>query len=230
VHEVDLSVRSGECVGLVGLRGSGTVTVADAIVGLLVPRSGSIAINRTVVPIGRVDSVLHRGVGYVPQDRHARGFAPQLGVDENLTHTVLDRIARRFGIVSSHERTATAQRLAQQLQIVAHSLDQPVASLSGGNQQKVVVGRALASDPGVLIAVNPTVGVDVASKEALLDTIAGARDRGVAVLLVSDDFDDLRVCTRLIVMVRGRIAHEFDQPPWDRQRLISAVEGLEVAV
>jgi len=230
VHEVDLSVRSGECVGLVGLRGSGTVTVADAIVGLLVPRSGSIAINGSVVPIGRVDSVLHRGVGYVPQDRHARGFAPQLGVDENLTHTVLDRIARRFGIVSSHERTATAQRLAQQLQIVAHSLDQPVASLSGGNQQKVVVGRALASDPGVLIAVNPTVGVDVASKEALLDTIAAARDRGVAVLLVSDDFDDLRVCTRLIVMVRGRIAHEFDQPPWDRQRLISAVEGLEVAV
>jgi simple sugar transport system ATP-binding protein len=92
------------------------------------------------------------------------------------------------------------------------------------------VGRALASDPAVLIAVSPTVGVDVASKEALLDTIAGARGRGVAVLLVSDDFDDLRICTRLIVMVRGRIAHEFNQPPWDRQQLIAAVEGLEVAV
>jgi simple sugar transport system ATP-binding protein len=230
VHEVDLSVRSGECVGLVGLRGSGAATVADAIVGLLVPRSGTIAINGSVMPIGRVDSVLRKGVGYVPQDRHARGFAPQLGVDENLTHTVLDRIARRFGLISSRERTATARRIAEQLQIVAHSLDQPVSSLSGGNQQKVVVGRALASDPAVLIAVSPTVGVDVASKEALLDTIAGARGRGVAVLLVSDDFDDLRICTRLIVMVRGRIAHEFNQPPWDRQQLIAAVEGLEVAV
>jgi simple sugar transport system ATP-binding protein len=230
VQGVDMSVRSGECVGLVGLRGSGAATVADAIVGLLVPSSGTIAINGSVMPIGRVDVVLRKGVGYVPQDRHARGFAPQLGVDENLTHTVLDRIARRFGLVSTRKRTVTARRIAEQLQIVAHSLDQPVSSLSGGNQQKVVVGRALASDPAVLIAVSPTVGVDVASKEALLDTISAARGRGVAVLLVSDDFDDLRVCTRLIVMVRGRIAHEFSQPPWDRQQLIAAVEGLEVAV
>jgi simple sugar transport system ATP-binding protein len=78
--------------------------------------------------------------------------------------------------------------------------------------------------------VNPTVGVDVASKELLLDALVRARDQGLAMLLVSDDFEDLRVCTRLIVMVRGTIAGEFDQPPWDRQRLIAAVEGLEVAV
>jgi simple sugar transport system ATP-binding protein len=113
---------------------------------------------------------------------------------------------------------------------VAQGLEQPVSSLSGGNQQKVVVGRAFAAEPSVLVVVNPTVGVDVASKEALLDALGRARDQGVAVLLVSDDFEDLRVCTKLMVMVRGRIAHEFDQPPWDRQRLISAVEGLEVAV
>jgi simple sugar transport system ATP-binding protein len=93
-----------------------------------------------------------------------------------------------------------------------------------------VVGRALASDPSVLVAVNPTVGVDVASKEALLDAIGRARDQGVAVLLVSDDFDDLRICTRLVVMVRGKLAGEFSTPPWDRQLLIHAVEGLEVAV
>jgi simple sugar transport system ATP-binding protein len=118
----------------------------------------------------------------------------------------------------------------QRLQIVARSLDQPVSSLSGGNQQKVVVGRALAPEPSVLVAVNPTVGVDVASKELLLEALVQARDQGVAMLLVSDDFEDLRVCTRLIVMVRGAIAVEFDHPPWDRQRLIAAVEGLEVAV
>jgi simple sugar transport system ATP-binding protein len=92
-----------------------------------------------------------------------------------------------------------------------------------------VVGRALAPDPSVLVVVNPTVGVDVASKEALLDAVGQARDEGMAVLLVSDDFEDLRICTRLLVMVRGRIAGEFDRPPWDRQRLIAAVEGLEPA-
>ena len=166
----------------------------------------------------------------MPQDRHARGFAPQLGVGENLTLTVLDRIARNaLGVVSFQERDRIAQEQAKKLQIVARSLDQPVSSLSGGNQQKVVVGRALAPDPSVLVVVNPTVGVDVASKEALLDAVGQARDAGMAVLCVSDDFEDLRICTRLVVMVRGRIAAEFDRPPWDRQRLIAAVEGLEHA-
>ena len=230
VTDVTLSVRAGECVGLVGLRGSGSSTVADAIVGLIKPKSGSIHINGQRASPGRVHAALHRGVGYVPQDRHARGFAPQLGVDENLTLAILDRLASRLGFVSATKRAALAQRQVDQLQIVARSLDQPVSSLSGGNQQKVVVGRALAPDPSVLVAVNPTVGVDVASKEALLDAIGRARDQGVAVLLVSDDFEDLRVCTRLLVMLRGRVAGEFGQPPWDRQRLIAAVEGLEVAV
>jgi simple sugar transport system ATP-binding protein len=230
VADVSLTVRAGECVGLVGLDGSGAVTLADAVVGLVKARSGTIAINRAPLPPGKVDAALRRGVGYVPQDRHARGFAPQLGVAENLTLALLGRLARRLGIVSFAERDAVARRQVEQLQIVAHSLQQPVSSLSGGNQQKVVVGRALAPDPTVLVVVNPTVGVDVASKEALLDALGRSRDQGVALLLVSDDFEDLRVCTRLVVMVRGKIAAEFDRPPWDRQRLISAVEGLEVAV
>ena len=216
VYDVDLTVRAGECIGLVGLRGSGSSTVGDAIVGLVKRKSGSV--NALGV------------VGYVPQDRHQRGFVPVLGVDENLTHAVLGRIADRFGVVSSGRRNEIAQREVQRLQIVARTLDQPVVSLSGGNQQKVVVGRALAAEPSVLVAINPTVGVDVASKEALLDAIAEARDRGVAVLLISDDFDDLRICTRLLVMVRGRISTSLTRPPWDRQLLISAVEGLEVAV
>jgi simple sugar transport system ATP-binding protein len=216
VSGVSLVVRGGECVGLVGLQGSGSTTVADAVVGLVKPRSGGITCRGVV--------------GYVPQDRHARGFAPQLGVDENVTLAVLHRLSDRLGLVSFRRRREIAQRQVKRLQIVARNLEQPVATLSGGNQQKVVVGRALATEPTVLVAVNPTVGVDVASKDALLDAIGQARDDGVAVLLVSDDFEDLRVCTRLLVMVRGRIVSELDQPPWDRQRLIAAVEGLEVAV
>src|SRR5713101_495381 len=215
VADVSLEVRAGECLGLVGLEGSGSSTVADAVVGLIKPVAGTIVINGKQVPAGRVDAVLHLGVGYVPQDRHARGFAPQLGVGENLTLTILERISRVLGLVSFDQRD--------------RSPDQPVASLSGGNQQKVVVGRALAPNPSVLVVVNPTVGVDVASKEALLDAVGQARDTGMAVLCVSDDFEDLRICTRLLVMVRGRIAREFDRPPWDRQRLIAAVEGLEPA-
>jgi simple sugar transport system ATP-binding protein len=230
VAGVGFSVRAGECLGLVGLDGSGSATVADAVVGLVKPASGAIRVHGAAVPFGKVDAVLKRGVGYVPQDRHARGFAPQLGVGENLTLTILDRIsAGPLGIVSFADRDRVARVQVEKLQIVAGSLEQPVSSLSGGNQQKVVVGRALARDPSVLVVVNPTVGVDVASKEALLDALGEARDRNVAVLLVSDDFEDLRICTRLLVMVRGVIAREFARPPWDRQELIAAVEGLDSA-
>ncbi len=227
VDDVSFSIRAGECLGLVGLDGSGSATVADSLIGLLKPRSGRVSIHGRRVPPGKVDAVLGLGVGYVPQDRHARGFAPQLGVAENLTMSVLERVSSALGLVSAEERDAIGGRQVDKLHIVASSLQQPVSSLSGGNQQKVVVGRALASDPSVLVVVNPTVGVDVAAKERLLDTVGQARDEGMAVLVVSDDFEDLRICTRLLIMVRGKISREFAQPPWDRQQLISAVEGLD---
>jgi simple sugar transport system ATP-binding protein len=112
---------------------------------------------------------------------------------------------------------------------VTGGLEQPVGQLSGGNQQKVVVGRALARKPAVLVAVSPTVGVDVASKESLLNVIEAARAEGTAVLLVSDDLEDLRICMRLLVMVKGRLVKEYCQPPWNWHELIAAVEGLEPA-
>jgi simple sugar transport system ATP-binding protein len=228
VDDVSLTVAAGECVGLVGLNGSGSATLADAVVGLARPESGTISVEGRPLPPGKVDASVRRGVAYVPQDRHARGFAPQLGVRENETLPVLDRLSR-WGVVQRAAQAALARREADRLHLVASSLEQPVSSLSGGNQQKVVVGRALAVEPGVLVVVNPTVGVDVASKEALLDTIARARDQGMAVLLVSDDFEDLRVCDRLLVMVRGRVVRTFERPPWDREELIATVEGVDTA-
>ncbi len=138
---------------------------------------------------------------------------------------VLDRISR-FGVVSAARRARPRRGRRLRLQIVSSGADQPVGELSGGNQQKVVVGRALASDPSLLVVVSPTVGVDVASKEALLGVVEQARSDGMAVLLVSDDLDELRICTRLLVLVRGRIVREFREPPWDRVELIAAAEGL----
>jgi simple sugar transport system ATP-binding protein len=101
--------------------------------------------------------------------------------------------------------------------------------LSGGNQQKVVVGRALAAQPSLLVVVSPTVGVDVASKEALLGVVDQARLDGTAVLLVSDDLDELRICTRVLVVHRGKVVRELREAPWNRHELIAAAEGLEVA-
>jgi simple sugar transport system ATP-binding protein len=153
---------------------------------------------------------------------------PTLGVRENIALPILERLSR-FGLLARARTGAAASPLAQRLQIVAASADQPVAELSGGNQQKVVVGRALASKPSLLVVVSPTVGVDVASKEALLGVIDEARLEGTAVLLVSDDLDELRICTRVLVVRRGAIVRELRTPPWDRQTLIATAEGFETA-
>jgi simple sugar transport system ATP-binding protein len=227
VADIDFEVRVGECLGLFGLQGSGTATVADAVAGLLRPDAGEILVDGEPLQPGKVDHALARGIGYVPEDRHARGFVPTLGVAENLTLPVLDRVSRR-GIVSGARRAALAAPVASRLQIVSRD-DQPVAELSGGNQQKVVVGRALVGSPRLLVVVSPTVGVDVASKEALLGVVDQARAEGMAVLLVSDDLEELRICTRLLVLRRGRVVREFGDPPWDRHALIAAAEGLDDA-
>lgn len=226
VQDVSFTVGQGECVGLVGLQGSGSATIADAVVGLVKPAAGEIRLDGKPLQAGRVDAALQQGIAYVPEDRHARGFVPYLGVGENLTLCVLDRLSR-WGIVSrsGHERIAAS--LVEQLGIVTSGLKQRVGQLSGGNQQKVVVGRALARKPSVLVVITPTVGVDVAAKESLLNVIDAARSDGTAVLLVSDDLEDLRICTRLLVMVKGRLIKEYPQPPWDRHELIAAVEGLD---
>jgi simple sugar transport system ATP-binding protein len=228
VEDVSLGVRAGECLGLFGLRGSGTAAIADAVAGLVKPSAGTIELDGKRLRAGRVDAALRRGIGYVPEDRHARGFVPTLSVSENLTLPILDRFCS-WGVVSRARQREAAETIAARLQIVASSGDQLLAELSGGNQQKVVVGRALAAQPSLLVVVSPTVGVDVASKEALLGVVDQAREEGTAVLLVSDDLDELRICTRVLVVRRGRIVKELREPPWDRHELIAAAEGLEAA-
>jgi simple sugar transport system ATP-binding protein len=218
----------GECVGLFGLRGSGAVAVADAVAGLLRPSAGAISVDGVRLKSGKVNSALTRGVAYVPEDRHARGFVPTFGVRENLTLPILERLSR-LGILRSSRARSAARPIAEQLQIVSSGMEQPVVELSGGNQQKVVVGRAFSSRPSLLVVISPTVGVDVASKEALLAVIDEARRGGTAVLLVSDDLDELRICTRVLVVRRGAVVRELNTPPWDRRTLIGAAEGFEVA-
>jgi simple sugar transport system ATP-binding protein len=225
VDDVSLEVRAGECVGLVGLRGSGSSTVGDVVAGLVRPNAGIVVLDGKPLAYGKVDAALARGVGYVPEDRHARGFVGLLGVDENLTLPILPRLSR-LGILSVRRRNEAAGRLIRRLQVVASSGAQPVGELSGGNQQKVVVGRALSSNPSLLVIISPTVGVDVAAKAALLRIVEDARVAGAAVLLVSDDLEELRIATRLIVMVRGRIVREFRERPWDEAEPIAAAEGL----
>jgi simple sugar transport system ATP-binding protein len=151
---------------------------------------------------------------------------PTASAAENITMTITERIAKA-GFVSPKRREAVAAPLAKRLSLVSAGLGQPVRELSGGNQQKVTVARALASDPLLIVAIAPTRGVDVASKELLLAELDRVTaETGASLLLASDELDDLVICDRVVVLVRGEIFAEFTVPPFDREALIAATEGI----
>jgi simple sugar transport system ATP-binding protein len=223
---VSLTVRGGERVGVTGLRGSGATTLARIVAGAAAADAGQVRLGDQVLRTGDRAGALRAGIGYIPEDRQADGLVPLLGAAENITMTITDRIARS-GFVGPKRREARAAPLARRLSLVSAGLGQPVRELSGGNQQKVTVARALASDPVLIVAITPTRGVDVASKELLLSELDRITSQtGASLLLASDELDDLAICDRVVVLVRGEIFTEFTEPPFDREALIAAAEGL----
>jgi simple sugar transport system ATP-binding protein len=228
LNGVSLTVRGGERVGLTGLRGSGATTLARIVAGAVAPDAGEVRLGEHRIRPGDRAAALRAGIGYIPEDRQAEGFVPLLGAAENITMTITERIAWA-GLVGPRRREQRAAPLARRLSLVSAGLGQPVRELSGGNQQKVTVARALASDPALIVAIAPTRGVDVASKELLLAELDRiTRQTGASLLLASDELDDLVICDRVLVLVRGEIFTEFTEPPFDREALIAATEGLGV--
>ncbi len=221
-EDVTFEVRPGESVGLAGIGGSGKVSVAETIAGILEPRSGAVCVGGARIQPG-VRKALEAGIGFVPRDRHREGLIPQLSVAENATITLDDRLGP-LGWIIPRRRDAIAQRTIEEFAI-AGSAAQRVDTLSGGNQQKVVYARALARGPAVLIAIEPTAGVDVASKTALHEQLRTMLQRGTGVVVVSDDLDDLRDCDRIIVMFNGRQTAELSRG-WSDGDLIANMEGL----
>jgi simple sugar transport system ATP-binding protein len=222
VHDVSLCVRAGERVGLAGLGGSGKSELARAIVGQRTPSGGSISVSGRAVKPGRVDIAREDGIGHVPDDRHVSGFCGNLSVEENIALPILHRLGRRLGFISRESRRKLANSMIARLQIKVSDPTQYVSELSGGNQQKTVMGRALASEPKVLVLGHPTAGVDIAAKQALFDTI---RRTDAAVLLVSDETDELAICDRVLVMFAGRIVREFSGA-WKEHEMVAAMEGV----
>jgi simple sugar transport system ATP-binding protein len=226
LRDVSLTVRPGERVGVTGLRGSGATTLARIVAGAAAADAGQVRLGDRVLPPGDRGAALAAGIGYIPEDRQADGFVPLMGAAENIAMTIAGQLAR-FGLIGPRRRERRAAPLAERLSLVSAGLSQPVRELSGGNQQKVTVARALASDPALIVAITPTRGVDVASKQLLLDELDRVtRQAGASLLLASDELDDLVICDRVLVLVRGEIFAEFTGPDYDREALISATEGI----
>ena len=224
---VSLTVQPGESVGVVGLISSGVVTLGRITAGTQKADGGQVLVaGRELLPGDRA-AALKAGVGYIPEDRRTAGLVGGLSIAENITMSVTDRLgAGRFGVVGPRAMARAAQPWADSLALVSSSLRQHVDDLSGGNQQKVTVARALARGPRLLVAITPTRGVDVASKELLLKALRQAADAGAGLLLATDELSDLEYCDRVLVMVRGRIAVEMPGGELDRTALIAAIEGV----
>ncbi|WP_433501560.1 sugar ABC transporter ATP-binding protein [Sphaerimonospora sp. CA-214678] len=225
-RDVDLRVRAGEVVGLAGLGGSGKVELAETIVGLRAPRSGTIEVAGRRPRPGSVPDSLAAGVGFVPRDRHHQGLVPLMSIADNATMTVPERLGPA-GFVSGRRKDVLAREMIRNLAIKTPGPDLPVTGLSGGNQQKVVMARALAGEPRLLVLITPTAGVDVRSKEFLLGKVEESAGNGTSVVIASDELDDLRLCDRVLVMFHGRVVAELPAG-WHDHEMVAAMEGVDL--
>lgn len=211
VHDVSITVRSGEIVGLAGLVGSGKSEVGRAIFGAEPILRGSVAIGGQVVSNPAPGKMLDRGVVYIPPDRRAEGLVSTRPVRENMSLAALDRPTfSRMGLLRRREERKVVREIAQRLSLRPPNVERQVATFSGGNQQKVVLGRGLTRDVQVFIFDEPTTGVDVGAKVEIYGFIKELCEQGAAVLLISSDLPELlHLSHRAYVMHRGEVRAEL---------------------
>ena len=223
---VSLTVNRGEIVGLYGVVGCGRESVARALVGLEAPLAGSIALSGQRVAPSSPEAALRHGIGFLPADRAENGILPNRPIRENLNLCRLSGLARLGVIAGGRERQVTERGLSE-LGVKYASAELPITTLSGGNQQKVLFGRAVAAAPALLVLEDPTAGIDAGAKLELYGQIRGWAANGTGFLWLSSDVTEtLTLCDRIYAMYDGRIVAELVAPTLaDEDRLLSAVLG-----
>ncbi|WP_442482895.1 ATP-binding cassette domain-containing protein [Aeoliella sp. SH292] len=207
--DISFDVRRGEIVGLAGLVGSGRSEVANAIFGVSDYDSGTVLVDGKPLPKGSLATSIERGLALVPEDRQHMGLVLPMSVSANLTLAVL-RSLTRFGLIRRRAENTLAASLAEEMRVRAANLRLPANALSGGNQQKLVLGKWLATKPKLLMLDEPTRGVDVAAKAEIHRRIRDLTDEGMATLVISSELPEiLGLCDRILVMREGRIAGEL---------------------
>ncbi|MBE1588529.1 sugar ABC transporter ATP-binding protein [Nonomuraea angiospora] len=207
--DVSFEVRAGEVVGMAGLVGAGRTEVVRAVFGADRYDAGEVTVRGTRLPPGDVHAAMEAGLGLVPEDRKGQGLVPRAGVAENLGLVTM-RDATRAGFVDRSRLRSAAAKAAERLGIRMAGLDQEVRTLSGGNQQKVVIGKWLVADARVLILDEPTRGIDVGAKVEIYELVNELTAEGDAVLMVSSDLPEvLGMSDRILVMARGRLVGEL---------------------
>lgn len=232
LDDVSLEVRRGEIVGVAGVDGNGQAQLAQMAAGGIAPEEGSVELDGETVAVFDPSGFIAKGVAHVPEDRILQGLVGEMSVSENLALKSIGSPAfSRFGGLSLRRRAIRdhGRRMAERYDIRCASTDQDVRSLSGGNQQKVILARELESDPSLLVAAHPTRGLDIGAARFIHDQMIDARERGVGILLISADLDEiLEMSDRIVVLFEGRIMGEFTGIDPDVDRIGAAMTGERV--
>jgi simple sugar transport system ATP-binding protein len=214
--DVSFSIAPGEILGVTGLLGSGRTELAEAIFGQYPVDSGEIIVEGKSIQLNSSSAAIKAGIGYVPPDRLTQGLFLDQSIVRNLVAVGIDRHRGRGGILAKARLYEEGERWIKDLRIKTKNSQNPVTSLSGGNQQRVVLAKWLAMNPHLMILNGPTVGVDIGSKREILEIIRDRAQEGMAFLVISDDIPELiQICHRVLVIKNGHVSKEFNESELD---------------
>lgn len=227
LEDVTFEVRAGEILGFFGLVGAGRSEVAQMLFGITRPERGEIRVDNRVVHLRSARDALRLGISLVPEDRHQQGLVLPFPIRANETLPILRKLANRLGLVDRMKETRIAEKFTRQVRVVASGVEQTTNTLSGGNQQKVLIGKWLIPSPRVLVLDEPTRGVDVGAKVEIHRIISHLAAEGMAVILISDDAQEvIGMADRILVFRAGRIVAETGRASFDREAmLLSAAQA-----
>jgi simple sugar transport system ATP-binding protein len=226
LQEISLSVRSGEIVGIAGVDGNGQHELFGVLAGLCAPRGGRVVVDGKSPVEHTPGAMIEAGIGQIPPDRRRQGAIPTMSVHDNalLNRALLARLARGPFLTPAATRRVAGE-LVDRYAIKTESLDSAAGNLSGGNLQRLIVARALWLEPRVLVAFNPTRGLDFRATRTLYEMLNTAAAAGTAILLISTDLDEVvELSHRVCVLYRGRLGPPLE-PPFSMQRLGSMMAG-----
>jgi simple sugar transport system ATP-binding protein len=224
---VDLVVRPGEVLGITGRLGSGRTELALSLFGMNPPNAGEIRVNDKVVRLRNNCEAIRHGIAYVSEDRLSLGLVMPQSIADNTVISVLDRLTGPLGLIDAARRSQTIDHwIFQELHVKTSTADRPVQQLSGGNQQRVVLAKWLATEPRVLILDSPTVGVDIGAKAGIYQVIDALAARGLAIILISDEVEEvLHESHRILVMLSGHITATYDPHRVSEQELLEVIHA-----
>lgn len=226
---INLDVYPGEIVGITGLLGSGRSELALSIFGLNPAESGRVEIEGQEVVIDSVEKAKQLRIAYVPEDRLHQGLVMNQSVGKNLVATIIGKLTGRGGLIDRKRMDQEVARWVDGLSIRIPSVDSPAKTLSGGNQQRIVLGKWIATEPKLFILDNPTVGIDVSAKSSIHKTIRKLAEGGMGVIIISDEIAEvLYNCSRILVMHKGRLIGEFDSEKATEDEIQEFIETRQI--